>query len=151
MRYRPPSKRGRPSFIPTPKPATLRPTQVSIRKRRPHIHPPNFKESAAHSRRTQTQTSIRRRPSPNASLTLVRKKASPHDKKYVISRAQTFFLVNAKLREYVRRTFWPSQMPYYQTQKEQKSKLPHRPTDAPRVPIQHRPPYSNRARPSSLS
>ena len=95
MRYRPPSKRGRPSFPPPPKPATPRPTQVSIRKRRPHIHPPNFKESAAHSRRTQTQAPIRRRPSPNAALTLVIKRVSPHDKKYVISRAQTFILVSA--------------------------------------------------------
>lgn len=95
MRYRPPSKRGRPSFIPTPKPATPRPTQVSTCKRRPHIHPPNFKESAAHSRRTQTQAPIRRRPSPNATLTLVIKRVSPHDKKYVISRAQTFILVSA--------------------------------------------------------
>ena len=95
MRYRPPSKRGRPSFIPTPKPATPRPTQVSTCKRRPHIHPPNFKESAVHSRRTQTQASIRRCPSPNAALTLVIKRVSPHDKKYVISRAQTFFLVSA--------------------------------------------------------
>ena len=95
MRYRPPSKRGRPSFTPTPKPATPRPTQVSTRKRRPHIHPPNFKESAAHSRRTQTQAPIRRRPSPNAALTLVIKRFSPHDKKYFISRAQTFILVSA--------------------------------------------------------
>ena len=95
MRYRPPSKRGRPSFTPTPKPATPRPTQVSTCKRRLHIHPPNFKESAVHSRRTQTQASIRRRPSPNAALTLVIKRVSPHDKKYVISRAQTFILVSA--------------------------------------------------------
>lgn len=95
MRYRPPSKRGRPSFTPTPKPATPRPTQVSTCKRRLHIHPPNFKESAVHSRRTQTQAPIRRRPSPNAALTLVIKRVSPHDKKYVISRAQTFILESA--------------------------------------------------------
>ena len=141
MRYRPPSKRGRPSFTPTPKPATPRPTQVSTCKRRPHIHPPNFKESAVHSRRTQTQAPIRRRPSHNAALTLVIKRVSPHDKKYVISRAQTFFLVSAKLTNAAGAYFYLSKRLIIKRKKSknQTPRIAKRPRHMRKHPIGHHP------------
>ena len=141
MRYRPPSKRGRPSFTPTPKPATPRPTQVSTRKRRPHIHPPNFKESAAHSRRTQTQAPIRRHPSPNAALTLVIKRFSPHDKKNVISRAQTFILVSANSANTSGALFGQSKCLIIKRKKSknQTPRIAKRPRHMRKHPIEHQP------------
>lgn len=95
MRYRPPSKRGRPSFIPTPKPIAPRTAPPHVRNRRPHfrLHPSKTAPRTPQSAKRQTRRS--KVQAPSAALTLVIKKVSPHDKKYFISRAQTFILVSA--------------------------------------------------------
>ena len=95
MRYRPPSKRGRPSFIPTPKPIAPRTAPPHVRNRRPHfrLHPSKIAPRTPQSAKRQTRRS--KVQTPSAALTLVIKKVSPHDKKYFISRAQTFILVSA--------------------------------------------------------
>ena len=95
MRYRPPSKRGRPSFIPTPTAHCSPRSVVSFPQQAPPFSPTPFKNRAEETPISKAQTRRSKVQTPSAALTLVRKKVSPHDKKYFISRAQTFILVSA--------------------------------------------------------
>lgn len=79
MRYRPPSKRGRPSFIPTPKPIAPRTAPPHVRNRRPPFSPPPFKNSAE-------DAPISKAPNPKKQSPSAKRRAYARDKKGFTSR-----------------------------------------------------------------
>ena len=141
MRYRPPSKRGRPSFIPTPKPIAPRTAPPHVRNRRPHfrLHPSKTAPRTPQSAKRQTRRS--KVQAPSAALTLVIKKVSPHDKKYFISRAQTFILVSANSANTSGALFGQSKCLIIKRKKSknQTPRIAKRPRHMRKHPIEHQP------------